>query len=165
MSHFIAEIVIDGAVGSFDKRYTYAVPDDLQHKAQPGSRVTVPFGIGNSKKQGMILKVFEGDISSNIARRINNNVLSSRKLARMEINKEYSLVSGEKVFLENFNFEYVVVSNKSTLRNELQIVLKPGLVMECYKVSGNLFKVDNLDELQDNPDFKIIVSEWDMYEE
>ena len=37
--------------------------------------------------------------------------------------------------------------------------------MECYKVSGNLFKVDNLDELQDNPDFKIIVSEWDMYEE
>ena len=106
-----------------------------------------------------------GDISSNIARRINNNVLSSRKLARMEINKEYSLVSGEKVFLENFNFEYIVVSNKSRLRNELQIVLKPGLVMECYKVSGNLFKVDNLDELQDNPDFKIIVSEWDMYEE
>lgn len=71
MSHFIAEIVIDGAVGSFDKRYTYAVPDDLQHKAQPGSRVTVPFGIGNSKKQGMILKVFEGDISSNI-----KNILS-----------------------------------------------------------------------------------------
>lgn len=106
-----------------------------------------------------------GDISSNIARRINSNVTSSRKLARMEINKEYHLVSGEKVFLENFNFEYVVIANKFVMHNEVQIVLKPGLVMECYKVSGNLYKVDNLDELQDNPDFKIIVSEWDMYEE
>ena len=106
-----------------------------------------------------------GDISANIIRRMNSNALSSRKLARMEINKEYSLVSGEKVFLENFNFEYIVVKNKNMFRHEIQISLKPGLVMECYKVSDNLYKVDNLSELQDNPDFKVVVSEWDMYEE
>ncbi len=60
----VAEIVIDGAAGSFDKCYTYAVPENLIDLAIPGCRVTVPFGKGNIKKQGMILKTFEGEISS-----------------------------------------------------------------------------------------------------
>lgn len=64
MCHFVAEVVIDGAVGSFDKRYTYEIPEVLLTSAKPGCRVTVPFGKGNSKKQGMILSVFEGEISS-----------------------------------------------------------------------------------------------------
>lgn len=59
----VAEIVIDGAAGSFDKCYTYAVPDALLQKAQIGCRVTIPFGKGNIKKQGMILNVFEGEIT------------------------------------------------------------------------------------------------------
>ena len=63
MSHFVAEVVIDGAVGSFDKRYTYEIPQVLLALAKPGCRVTVPFGKGNSKKQGMILSTFKGGIS------------------------------------------------------------------------------------------------------
>ncbi len=64
MSRFVAEVVIDGAVGSFDKRYTYSVPNALIGRAVAGCRVTVPFGMGNSKKQGMILNVFEGEVTS-----------------------------------------------------------------------------------------------------
>ncbi len=64
MCRFVAEIVIDGAAGSFDKCYTYAIPDNLLSKAKPGCRVTVPFGKGNIKKQGMILDVFEEEITS-----------------------------------------------------------------------------------------------------
>ena len=64
MGRFVAEVVIDGAVGSFDKRYTYSVPDALIGRAVAGCRVTVPFGMGNSKKQGMILNVFEGEVTS-----------------------------------------------------------------------------------------------------
>ena len=64
MCRFIAEVVIDGAAGSFDKRYSYAIPEKLLNSAHAGCRVTVPFGMGNSKKQGMILKVFEGEITS-----------------------------------------------------------------------------------------------------
>lgn len=63
MYRLVAEIVIDGAAGSFDKRYTYAVPDYLREKAQAGCRVTVPFGKGNIKKQGMILSVSQGEIT------------------------------------------------------------------------------------------------------
>lgn len=61
MYRLVAEIVIDGATGSFDKCYTYAVPDSLLKIAKPGCRVTIPFGKGNLKKQGMILSVFEAE--------------------------------------------------------------------------------------------------------
>ena len=63
MCRFVAEIVIDGAAGSFDKYYTYAIPDSLLSEAKAGCRVTVPFGKGNIKKQGMILSVFKEEIT------------------------------------------------------------------------------------------------------
>ncbi len=63
MYRLVAEVVIDGATGSFDKCYTYAIPDTLSSKVKAGCRVTVPFGKGNIKKQGMILSVFEGEIT------------------------------------------------------------------------------------------------------
>ncbi len=66
MSHLLAEVVIDGAVGSFDNKYTYQIPDFLQTEAKAGCRVTVPFGMGNSKKQGIILKVYEGEVTSKL---------------------------------------------------------------------------------------------------
>lgn len=64
MYQIIAEIVIDGAVGSFDKKYTYLVPKVLSDTAKAGCRVTVPFGKGNMKKQGIILKLFNGESNS-----------------------------------------------------------------------------------------------------
>ncbi len=64
MCRLVAEIVIDGATGSFDKCYTYAIPDSLVKVANAGCRVTVPFGKGNIKKQGMILSVFEDETTS-----------------------------------------------------------------------------------------------------
>ena len=63
MCRLVAEVVIDGATGSFDKCYTYAIPESLVKTAVAGSRVTIPFGKGNIKKQGMILNVFEAEIT------------------------------------------------------------------------------------------------------
>ena len=63
MYRLVAEVVIDGAAGSFDKCYTYAVPQGLKEKAKPGCRVLVPFGKGNIRKQGMILNVSESETS------------------------------------------------------------------------------------------------------
>ena len=63
MYRLVAEVVIDGAAGSFDKCYTYAVPDILVNTAKAGCRVTIPFGKGNTKKQGMILSVFNGEVT------------------------------------------------------------------------------------------------------
>lgn len=51
----VAQVVIDGATGSFDKEYSYAVGQDLIDIAKVGCRVTVPFGRSNTKRQGMIV--------------------------------------------------------------------------------------------------------------
>ena len=63
MGRLVADIVIEGANGSFDKQYSYLIPDELIDTAKAGCRVTVPFGMGNSKRIGMILNVHSGDIT------------------------------------------------------------------------------------------------------
>ncbi len=56
-----AQIVLADAIGSFDKRYSYVVPENLIGRAVEGCRVTVPFGRANLVKQGMILSVENTD--------------------------------------------------------------------------------------------------------
>ncbi len=63
---FIAEIALDGAAGSFDKRYSYRVPDQWKSTALPGCRVTVPFGRGDTKRQGMILSVKDAETEKSL---------------------------------------------------------------------------------------------------
>ena len=53
----VASVALDGAAGSYDKLYTYRIPDALYATAIPGCRVFVPFGRGNSKRIGMIFSV------------------------------------------------------------------------------------------------------------
>jgi len=60
----VAKIVIDGATGSFDKEYSYAVPENLISKAKAGCRVTVPFGRGNTKRQGMIVGFCDDSVNN-----------------------------------------------------------------------------------------------------
>ncbi|MBO4433312.1 MAG: primosomal protein N' [Clostridia bacterium] len=59
----VASVALDGAVGSYDKLYTYRIPNGLHSAAEPGSRVFVPFGRGNSKRIGMVFSVAEDDDS------------------------------------------------------------------------------------------------------
>lgn len=56
-----AEIVLADAIGAFDKRYSYLVPENLIGRVAAGCRVTVPFGRGNLLKQGMILEITDSD--------------------------------------------------------------------------------------------------------
>ena len=51
----IAVVVINGATREFDKQYHYSVPRNLEDKVLPGIRVIVPFGKGNSTKEGYVL--------------------------------------------------------------------------------------------------------------
>ena len=62
----VVQVVLEGAVGSYDKRYTYSLPENLVDTALPGCRVTVPFGRGNIKKQGMIMAVTEAELTEGI---------------------------------------------------------------------------------------------------
>lgn len=53
----VAQVALDGAAFAFDRLYSYIIPPELQEKAAAGMRVTVPFGKGNLKKQGMIFRI------------------------------------------------------------------------------------------------------------
>ena len=54
----IAKIAVSAAPFAIDKPYSYFVPDGLF--LQPGMRVTVPFGRGNRRSEGVVLSLEEG---------------------------------------------------------------------------------------------------------
>lgn len=54
----VAKIAIENAVYAIDKPYDYLVPEGME--VSPGMRVTVPFGRGNRRSEGMVLAVQAG---------------------------------------------------------------------------------------------------------
>ena len=51
----IVKVAVSAAPYSIDKPYDYLVPETLEETAVPGVRVTVPFGRGNRRSEGIIL--------------------------------------------------------------------------------------------------------------
>ena len=56
-----AKIAVADAPFSIDKPYEYIVPESMQFAAVPGVRVSVPFGRGNRKSEGVVLSVKQGE--------------------------------------------------------------------------------------------------------
>lgn len=54
-SDLIAKVAVENTVYSFDKEFSYKVPENLKSSCKAGVRVLVPFGRGNRKRQGIIL--------------------------------------------------------------------------------------------------------------
>ena len=55
----IAGIAISSAAFAMDKPYSYRVPEGMS--LSPGQRVTVPFGRGNIRTEGIVLSLTEGE--------------------------------------------------------------------------------------------------------
>lgn len=51
----VAKIALQGATFAFDKLYSYTIPAEFD--VNVGCRVLVPFGRGNTKKQGMVFEI------------------------------------------------------------------------------------------------------------
>lgn len=49
----VARVAVENAALSFDKIYTYLIPEDMD--ARPGCRVTAPFGAGNRTRFGIVM--------------------------------------------------------------------------------------------------------------
>lgn len=62
----IAVVVINGSTREFDKQYHYLVPESLYGKIAPGVRVVVPFGGGNSLKEGYVCGLVGSSDYSNL---------------------------------------------------------------------------------------------------
>ena len=55
----IASVAVENAIYHFDRAFSYRIPDGMP--VQPGCRVSVPFGRGNARRQGIVLAVREDE--------------------------------------------------------------------------------------------------------
>ncbi len=73
-----AKVAVEAANYTFDKKFDYIIPSELEESAKAGCRVTVPFGQGNKKCLGVIFEVTE--ISDGKRLKKINSVLDSEPL-------------------------------------------------------------------------------------
>ena len=57
----VAKIAVERAAYSFDKEFDYSIPSHLQNECAVGKRVLVPFGRGNSRRQGIVTAIESAD--------------------------------------------------------------------------------------------------------
>ncbi len=76
-------VVLESAVYHIDKVYSYLVPEELKDKATVGVRVTVPFGRGNRKRQGLIVSIDETGQKSHL--KSIENVIDNEPLLNEEL--------------------------------------------------------------------------------
>ena len=57
MNGKIAKIAVSAATYWIDKPYDYLIPEELADKVTPGMRVFVPFGKGNRRSEGIVLRI------------------------------------------------------------------------------------------------------------
>lgn len=58
----VANIAIEKTTFSFDKPFSYYIPENMQAFLKPGCRVIVPFGGGNRIRQGLVLSFGVSDL-------------------------------------------------------------------------------------------------------
>ena len=62
----IAKIAVSAATFSVDKPYDYLIPEKYRDICAVGTRVTVPFGRGNRRSEGVVLAVTEAEVSRSL---------------------------------------------------------------------------------------------------
>lgn len=58
----IAETAVSGTASSFDKLFSYSVPDNMAANIACGCRVLVPFGKGGKRRIGIVMNLSEGEM-------------------------------------------------------------------------------------------------------
>jgi len=85
MSELIAKVAVENTAYSFDEAFDYAVPDCFKNDVKAGSMVLVPFGNGNSKRQGFVFAVRQTDTEKKLKKI--SAVLTSAPLLNNEMLK------------------------------------------------------------------------------
>ena len=82
----VADIIIEQTAFSFDKPYGYAVPKELENILQVGCRVVVPFGKGNTHRQGMVIEIYNDENNppyKSIERLIDDNPIIDKEMVEL----------------------------------------------------------------------------------
>ncbi|MBQ1463645.1 MAG: primosomal protein N' [Ruminococcus sp.] len=79
----IAAVAVSGTAYSFDKLFSYGIPENVS--ITPGCRVLVPFGRGNQRRIGVVMEVSSGDLPGlkSIAAAVDKEPVISGELLRL----------------------------------------------------------------------------------
>lgn len=170
-----ANIAIEKSTFHFDHLYTYYLPIEMVDVAKVGCRVTVPFGRGNQKRQGIILQM--GEVSSREQLKpilsltdpiplLNKEMLSL--LVYLKKNTFCSYFDALKVLLPpgiafHINHQYLLLPDydKTLPLNEIQTLIVAYLQLKSVSISEKKLCEDfNLDtkckELNQLVDWNVI---------
>ncbi len=126
----VVSVAVEQSVYQTDRPYSYIVPEFLEQKAKPGCRVLVPFGNGNSRKTGIILDYYNGEMPKRMKYVISvlddKPVLSSSMLELAAFIKEQTFC---------------------TWYNAVRVLLPPGI---NFKVKSTYTLTESADVLYDS---------------
>ncbi|HQE67426.1 MAG TPA: primosomal protein N', partial [Bacillota bacterium] len=55
MEKMYAEVIVSNKCKETDRTYSYLVPENMKESIRVGSRVIVPFGVGNKQIEGYVV--------------------------------------------------------------------------------------------------------------
>ena len=126
-SDLIAKVAVENTVYSFDKEFSYKVPENLKSSCKAGVRVLVPFGRGNRKRQGIILSFCSessGKLKSIISVLDDEPVLSEEMIKTAIFMKEHyfcTLYDAVKTMLPaGINYKMTTVYGAKEISSEQQ---------------------------------------------
>ena len=141
-SDLVARIAVENTAYSFDKPFDYLVPQQLSNRCKVGTRVLVPFGRGNKKRQGVVFEVSYSrtdGLKSIISVLDNEPVLSEEMIKTAEFMKEHyfcTLYDAVKTMLPaGINYKVTTVYGA----NDLPVENTPELSFEEQRIYDYLF--------------------------
>lgn len=113
-----------------------------------------------------------GEISSNIHRRFEKYTYNSRRLVRIDVDRNAETINGDKIKIYNFNYDYILIGYKKLInRDKIEINIGKDIVIKAVpeknkkfemknKKKAELFRITNLEEFINNKDFRPILNKW-----
>lgn len=112
------------------------------------------------------LSIFD-DLYINIHKRMQEDHPSKRKLARVYLKTNIDTREAGKVWVEDFNFEYIAIKIDEAKKEagELTLLLQNDITIRCRreKDKGNgigLYRIENINDFVDAPEFKTAITQW-----
>ena len=81
----LAAVAVSSADYGYDRRYKYTVPIDMDDKAAVGVRVLVPFGNGNRKRIGVIIRIDNASVEDLSRFKPINSIIDDEPLLNSEM--------------------------------------------------------------------------------
>ncbi|MEG0545762.1 MAG: primosomal protein N' [Oscillospiraceae bacterium] len=130
MSDLIAKIAVENTAFSFDDAFDYAIPNELINKVMPGMRVIVPFGNGNTKRQGFVFALRDKSSTKKLKKII--SVLDKKPLLNNEM-LNLSVYLKETTFCTLFDAAKAMLPSGIGLNFVTSYVISPDICDESPK--------------------------------